>query len=127
MIRIICVGNRFAYPDDFGMVIYDKLSKLNLKGIEVVEGGVGGMSLLPYFMDDKKILIVDFGSKELKKILTQEDIKKLDIEHYSHSNSFLYMLKMINKEYKIFLCRENYQKEYIENYIEEILSLTKDL
>jgi len=125
--RIICIGNRFAYPDDFGMVIYDNLKKMDLDGFEVVEGGVGGMSLLPYFEDDTKVLIVDFGHKSLPKILTQKEIQKLDIDEYNHANSFLYMLKMLDKEYKIYLCQEEYDKKNIQKYINEILHVVKEI
>ena len=102
MIRIICIGNRFAYPDNFGILIYEKLKKLKLNNIEVVEGGVGGLNLMPYFEDDAKILIVDWG--EGKKIQTNEDIKKLNINEFNHSNAFLYLLKSIDKEYSIYVC-----------------------
>ena len=46
MTRIICIGNRFAYPDNFGILVYEELKKLDLSDLEIVEGGVGGISLI---------------------------------------------------------------------------------
>jgi len=123
MIRIICIGNRFAYPDNFGILIYEKLKKLKLNNIEVVEGGVGGLNLMPYFEDDAKILIVDWG--EGKKIQTNEDIKKLNINEFNHSNAFLYLLKSIDKEYTIYVCNERFDN--VDKYIDEILTIAKGL
>jgi Ni,Fe-hydrogenase maturation factor len=123
MIRIICIGNRFAYPDNFGILIYEKLKKLKLNNIEVVEGGVGGLNLMPYFEDDAKILIVDWG--EGKKIQTNEDIKKLNINEFNHSNAFLYLLKSIDKEYTIYVCSERFDD--VDKYIDEILTIAKGL
>jgi Ni,Fe-hydrogenase maturation factor len=127
LIRIICIGNRFAYPDSFGMLVYDELKKLELKDIEVVEGGVGGSSLISYFEDDKKILIVDYGSKDMKKILTDTDIQNLNIDEYNHANSFLYLLKTVKKEYTIYICNRDFTNSEIPAYTEEILKTAMEL
>ena len=127
MVRIICIGNRFAYPDNFGMLVYDELKKLDLVDIEVVEGGVGGMSLLPYFEDDKKILIVDYGFSDTKELLSNEDIDRLEIDEYNHSNSFLYLLKMVTKEYKIYLHSGEFNQHLIYKYANNILKIAKGL
>ena len=123
MIRIICIGNRFAYPDNFGIVVYKKLKQLKLNNIEVVEGGIGGLNLMPYFEDDAKILIVDWG--EGKKIQTNEDIKKLNVNEFNHSNAFLYLLKSIDKKYTIYVCSERFDN--LDKYVDEILTIAKGL
>lgn len=128
MTRIICIGNPFAYPDDFGMAVYEELKKVDLdSSIEVVEGGVGGLSLFPYFEDDAKILIVDYGSKEIGKILTRKDVDKIEIDGYDHANAFLYLLKSVDKEYKIYLCSEEYDRSNLSKYVKEILDIAKRL
>ena len=127
MTRIICIGNRFAYPDNFGMLIYEELKKLDLDGIEVIEGGVGGDSLALYFEDDVKILIVDYASNEMPKIMTNKDIKDLDISEYNHANAFLYFLTTIEKEYKLYLCSDDFDEKDLKLYIKDILTIARDL
>ena len=126
MVRIICIGNRFYYPDDFGIKVYEKLKNSDLKDIEVVEGGIGGMNLALYFEDDAKILIVDYGISD-KKFLTKSDIDKIELFEYNHSNSLLYLLKTIDKEYKIYICNEKYDKNNLQRYIDEILTIAKSM
>ena len=124
MKRVICIGNRFYYPDNFGILIYEELKKMDLP-YEVVEGGVGGMSLSPYFEDDAKILIVDYAKDFDKKILNNEYIKKIEIDEYNHSNAFLYFLKTVKKPFTVFV--ENRPFKDIKPYINEILSLAEKL
>jgi len=127
MIKIICIGNRFAYPDNFGMVVYEELKKLKLDGVEVIEGGVGGDNLALHFEDDAKILIVDYATNEMPKIATQKDIESLNIDEYNHANSLIYFLKLIKKEYKLYLCSDDFDEKNINSYIDEILQLTKKM
>ncbi len=127
MIKIICIGNRFAYPDNFGILVYEKLKKLDLDGIEVIEGGVGGDSLALYFEDDAKILIVDYASKEMPKIMTNDDIENLAISEYNHANAFLYFLTTVEKKYKLYLCSDEFDENDLEFYIKDILDTTRIL
>ena len=127
MVRIICIGNRFYYPDDFGIVVYEDLLSMEIqKDIELVEGGVGGMNLALYFEDDVKILIVDFGADE-KKILTQDDIHSMKIDTFDHANAFLYLLKTITTPYTIYLCNEAYDRNSIRKYSKEVLEIARGL
>ena len=127
MIKIICIGNRFAYPDNFGILIYEKLKKLDLDGIEVIEGGVGGDSLALHFEDEAKILIVDYASKEMPKIMIKKDIKELDITEYNHANAFLYFLTTVEKEYKLYLCSDEFDENDLEFYIKDILDIARTI
>jgi len=127
LVKIICIGNRFAYPDNFGMLVYDELKNINLEHIELIEGGVGGMSLLPYFEDEKKILIVDYAAKGMKKIMNNQDIADINISEYTHSNSFLYLLKSIKKQYTLYLCDEEFKQNNLSKYIKEILEVAEGL
>ena len=126
MVRILCIGNRFYYPDDFGMQIYFELASRELEDIELVEGGVGGMSLLPYFEDDTPLVIVDFGVYD-KKIVTKDDIDAIELEDFDHANAFLYLLKSVKKDFVIFTCNSEYDKTKIELYADEVLELAKDV
>jgi Ni,Fe-hydrogenase maturation factor len=109
------------------MVVYDRLKSFDLEGIEIVEGGVGGISLLNYFEDDARILIVDYAANRDKKVLDKKDIEKLKIDRYDHSTAFLFLLKTVDKEYKIYCCNEMYNKNEIDLYIEDILKLAGEL
>jgi len=126
MLKVICIGNRFAYPDNFGMIIYEKLKKLNLPDTEIIEGGVGGFSLMPYFEDKSKILIIDYGTYE-KNILTQEDIKQLEITEFNHANAFLYLLKTVQKPYTIYICNKDFNEQDIKIHLKKITELIKVL
>jgi hydrogenase maturation protease len=125
MIRVICIGNRFVYPDNFGMLVYDILKEKNLKDVEVVEGGLGGLNLSPYFEDDAKILIVDFAKGFEKKLLTHKDIKNITLKEYNHDSAFLYLLKTIQKEYKIYICNKEFDKKDLEKSVDEIMEIIK--
>ena len=60
MVKIICVGNRFVYPDNFGILVYEYLKSIKInQNISIVEGGVGGLNLATHFDDECKYLIVD--------------------------------------------------------------------
>ena len=124
MKRVICIGNRFYYPDNFGILIYEKLKKMDLD-FEVVEGGVGGLNLMPYFEDDAKILIVDYAKDFEKNILTREDIEKIELNEFNYSTAFLYLLKSIEKDFTIFV--ENRPFKNIDTYIPKILELVEKL
>lgn len=124
MKRVICIGNRFYYPDNFGILIYEKLKSMNLD-FEVVEGGVGGLNLMPYFEDDAKILIIDYAKDFKKNILTKKDIDEIELNEYNHSTAFLYLLKSIDKDFTIFV--ENKPFNEIDIYIPKILELVEKL
>jgi hydrogenase maturation protease len=125
MKRVICIGNRFLYPDNFGMLVYEKLKTKNLKDVEVVEGGIGGLNLSSYFEDDAKILIVDFAKGYEKKLLTPKDIEKIELKEYNHDSAFLYLLKSIDKDYKIYVRSEDFNEEDIQKSVDEIMEIVQ--
>ena len=125
MKRVICIGNRFLYPDNFGMLIYEKLRTKNLKDVEVVEGGIGGLNLSSYFEDDAKILIVDFAKGYEKKLLTPKDIEKIELKEYNHDSAFLYLLKSIDKDYKIYVRSEDFNEDDVEKSVDEIMEIVQ--
>jgi len=126
MIKIICVGNRFAYPDNFGILVYEYLKDIiQDENIKIIEGGVGGLNLATHFEDDCKYLIVDYGKFD-KNILTKDDIKKIKIDEYNHSNALIYLLKTIDKDFKVFICNKDFNKSDIKNYSQKILNMVKN-
>ena len=67
MNRIICVGNPFLLEDMAGRLVYERLSQMVLPdGVEVIDGGLGGLNLLPFLDGADRVVFVDavkgFGS-----------------------------------------------------------------
>jgi len=124
--KIICIGNRFSYPDNFGILIYEKLIKIDLD-YEIIEGGIGGMNLLPHFETNDKILIIDYAQNFDKNILTKKDIEQIELTEYNHSTAFLYLLKSIENDYTIFVENSKFDEKKIDKYIPQILKLASEL
>lgn len=58
--RIVCIGNRHAACDDIGPRAFDWLSARPLpEGVELVDGGLGGLDLLPRFEGVAEVVVVD--------------------------------------------------------------------
>lgn len=58
--RIICIGNRQVSADDFGPRVYDCLAAEPLPStVDIVDGGLGGLDLLRYLEDGRRVLFVD--------------------------------------------------------------------
>jgi Ni,Fe-hydrogenase maturation factor len=127
MIKIICIGNRFAYPDNFGILIYESIKNIDLDGVEIIEGGVGGDNLALHFEDDSNILIVDYASKGMPKIISRNEILNLKISEYNHANSLIYFLTSTTKEYTIYSCNELFKEDDLDRYIDEILDLARGI
>lgn len=48
--RIICVGNSLVAADSVGLHVFDELRSRNgTDSLEVINGGLGGLNLLPFF------------------------------------------------------------------------------
>lgn len=98
MKKIICLGNRFIYPDNFGIVIYEELINRKLNDIEIIEGGIAGLGLSLYFDEPDAIMLVDYGIGYDKNILSIDEICAVDVNRYDHDTALLYLLKSINKK-----------------------------
>ena len=58
--RIICVGNSLVPADAAGIQVFDELcSRSCCHQVEIINGGLGGMDLLPFFYDCDTIVLVD--------------------------------------------------------------------
>ena len=59
-IRIICIGNRLAPCDSAGPAVYDRLREADLpRGVELFDGGLGGLDLLPLVEGADRVIFVD--------------------------------------------------------------------
>ncbi len=101
MIKIICVGNRYIYPDGAALTIYDQQQQFHLdfkverNKVQWVEGGLGGLSLLPHFETDANILILDYMPQYPNASLVPFDQLSVTTQDYHHATAFLYLLQTL--------------------------------
>ena len=100
---VIGIGNSLRKDDSLGLVLIEKLKEKTQElpeGIELIEGGLGGMVLLHYLADFDVVFMIDaveFGGKpgELR-FFEKEDVisKKVKISFSTHENDFLKIISM---------------------------------
>ncbi len=58
---IICIGNRFVPADAAGPAVYDRLLELRLSAddLDIVDGGLQGLNLLPLLERGGRVIFVD--------------------------------------------------------------------
>ncbi len=98
MKKIICIGNRFAHPDNFGIKIFEKLKQFDIDDVEIIEGGVGGLNLALHFETNDPVLIVDYAKGFEKKLLHKDELNLDFIKEYNHESAFYYLLKTLDKQ-----------------------------
>ncbi len=60
MTRILCVGNRLVEADSAGLAVHDALAARSLPpGVELVDGGLGGLRLLSLLDGAGRVVLVD--------------------------------------------------------------------
>ena len=96
MVRIICIGNRLFAPDAAGCLVHDFLQKNDLAGrAELIEGGLTGLDLLPFFENCQRVVLVDrvdgFGSRDGIVHLQPADLAGMETR-YDHSGGLGYLL-----------------------------------
>lgn len=99
-IRIVCVGNSLVPEDAAGLHVFNELCSRSCSiHVEIVNGALGGMDLLPFFFGCDTVVLVDrvIGFAEAGSVL------KLDRETfcagwqgtYSPASELLYLLKSL--------------------------------
>ncbi len=126
MKKIICIGNRFIYPDNFGIKIYEKLKQNAPKDIDVIEGGLGGLNLALHFETDEPVLVVDHGVGFEKRLFFLQELSTDFIKEYNHKNAFYYLLKTLQSDKKkniwIYLSNNpKWEEKMLDRYCYEIL------
>jgi len=119
---MICIGNRFAYPDNFGMKIYEKYKDNYDTDIELIEGGIGGLNLALHFETDEPILIIDHGVGFDKNLLHIKELSLNSIKQYDHDTAFYYLLKSLNQSNVwIYLSNtQEWKEETLDSYCLDI-------
>lgn len=101
MNRIICIGNRYVKADSAGPCVYDELMQIeNLPpDVEVIDGGLAGLKLLPFFETSQKVILVDqiegIDTSEGIAVLKAEEVVPTAESHYDHSAGVGYLLKVL--------------------------------
>ncbi len=110
MVRIICVGNSFFAPDAIGPAVYAELAKRPLPdGVELLLGGLGGLDLLRWFEDCRRVILVDriagFGDPGSVLVLREDRFTDICAGSYGHSGGLAYLLGVL-PHLKLDICPE---------------------
>lgn len=106
-LKIICVGNRYIEPDGAALWLYDTAIKQTWPThINWIEGGLGGLNLLPHFDTKENILMLDFMPKQFNGSLfslaqTLKNNSDSYGQAYDHSNAHYYLLHSLPHLYSI--------------------------
>ena len=94
MIRILCIGNCYIEPDSLGARVYDLLSQTELPpDVEVIDGGLAGLNLLPLLDGCERIVFVDtiLGDDPTGlQILRADEVESAEV--YGHASGLGYLL-----------------------------------
>lgn len=95
--KIICIGNRYINPDGAALWLFDRAIKRNWNSkITWIEGGLGGLNLLPHFDTHKKIIILDYmPSQTNARIIPLKNILSQKVMQYDHSTALNYLLQSL--------------------------------
>lgn len=98
--RIICVGNRLIAEDSLGPAVFDRLQDLDLPPqVEVIDGGLLGLDLLPFFENAGKVVIVDavcgFGNAGEIVVLEDGVFRSVAEKQYDHAGGLGYLIRVL--------------------------------
>jgi hydrogenase maturation protease len=99
---IICIGNRFVEDDAVGPAVYDRLQQRCPlpEQIEVIDGGLMGLNLLPLLERGGRVVFVDavsgFGRPEGIVLLDwQQILDDVAVTDFDHSAGLAYLLTVL--------------------------------
>lgn len=101
---IICIGNRFVAEDAAGLAVLACLEAMRPlpATIELVEGGLAGLNLLPLLEQGGRVVFVDAVSGfalpgEIVLFNHKEIISSLGEFHFDHGAGLAYLLTVLPK------------------------------
>jgi hydrogenase maturation protease len=106
---IICIGNRLVSEDATGLLVYDRLQAIEPlpAGIELIEGGLAGLNLLPLLEQGGRVVFVDavhgFAAPGEIVLLDSREIKGTEREsllHFDHGAGLPYLLAVLPAVYE---------------------------
>lgn len=105
--RIICIGNRFVQEDAAGLAVLARLEKMQPlpAAIELIEGGLAGLNLLPHLEQGGRVVFVDSvrGFTEPGGIVLldgREIAGSLNTDHFDHGAGLSYLLAVLPEVYE---------------------------
>lgn len=98
--RIVCVGNRYVRGDDFGPRVYDCLAAGPRPAtVEIVDGGLGGLGLLRYLEDSRRVVFVDavagFRATRGVVVLDGAEVARQCTGGFDHAAGLPYLLHVM--------------------------------
>lgn len=98
--RIICVGNRHRPDDDLGPRVHDLLAGAALpQGVELVDGGLGGLGLLLTVETAGRAVFVDtvagFGPPGQVVMLSRHEVAALAEGAWGHDSGLPYLFHLL--------------------------------
>lgn len=99
---IICIGNRFISEDASGLLVYDRLRAVDPlpAGVEVIEGGLAGLNLLPLLERGGRVVFIDAvhgftGPDEIVVLDDRQIGGAKSSVHYDHGAGLPYVLAVL--------------------------------
>jgi hydrogenase maturation protease len=103
---IICIGNRFVPKDTAGPAVFDRLREMHPlpAGIEIIDGGMAGLNLLPLLEQGGRVVFVDAvhgfsGPGEIVLLEHQEIVSTLGDCRFDHNAGLAYVLAVLPQVY----------------------------
>lgn len=97
-VRIVCVGNAFVPGDDLGPRVHAALAGAPLpEGVELVDGGLGGLGLLRELDGARQVVFVDAvgGFGEPGAPVELRGAQALGAPGYGHGAGLAYLLHLL--------------------------------
>ncbi len=99
---IICIGNRFVPADTAGPAVFDRLQEMRPlpAGIEIIDGGMAGLNLLPLLERGGRVVFVDAvrgfaGPGEVVMLERREIVSGAGCDHFDHNAGLASVLTVL--------------------------------
>ena len=99
---IICIGNRYIQEDGAGLAVFAEVEKMQPlpRQIELIEGGLAGLNLLPLLEQGGRVVFVDSvkGVTQPGEIILVDCWKEMprdDAGHFDHDAGLAYLLAVL--------------------------------
>jgi hydrogenase maturation protease len=99
---IICIGNRFVSEDAAGPAVFDRLEEMRPlpAEIEIIEGGLAGLNLLPLLELGGRVVFVDAVSGftqpgEIILLSSRDILNTFEKTHFDHGAGLAYLLAVL--------------------------------
>jgi hydrogenase maturation protease len=98
--RIICVGSSTLDADSAGCRVHARLAAMELPAdVELIDGGLRGLDLLPHFENAEKVVLVDavrgWAGPGQVVLLDGDALCEATAERYDHASSLTYLLRTL--------------------------------